>query len=69
MAARLTWRAALYDALASGATMGVIGLLGQAVHEPWLFPSLGPTIFLQTVTPEDRPSKPWSVLVGQALGV
>ena len=50
MAAPLTYQAALFDALASGATMGLIGLLGAAVGEPWLFPSLGPTIFMQTVT-------------------
>ena len=69
MAAPLTYQAALFDALASGATMGLIGLLGAAVDEPWLFPSLGPTIFMQTVTPEAEAAKPWSVLVGHAVGV
>jgi hypothetical protein len=50
MAAPLTYQAALFDALASGAKVGLIGLLGAAVGEPWLFPSLaklGPTIFMQ----------------------
>jgi hypothetical protein len=68
MAAPLTYQAALFDALASGATMGLIGLLGATVSEPWLFPSLGPTIFMQTVTPEAEAAKPWSVLVGHAMG-
>ena len=52
----LSYRAVLYDALASGATMAVIGLLGMAAGQPWLFPSLGPTIFLQAGRPDDRPS-------------
>jgi hypothetical protein len=39
MPVQLTYRAALYDALASGATMGLIGLLGVVAREPWLFPS------------------------------
>jgi hypothetical protein len=68
MARPLTFRVALYDAVASGVSMGVIGLLAMGVREPWLFPSLGPTIFLQTVAPEERASKPWSVLVGHAIG-
>jgi hypothetical protein len=49
--------------------MGLIGLLGAAASEPWLFPSLGPTIFMQTVMPEARASKAWSVLVGHSVGV
>jgi hypothetical protein len=42
MAAPLTYQAALFDALASGATMGLIGLLGATVSEPWAVPQPRP---------------------------
>ncbi|MGI8748327.1 MAG: hypothetical protein ACR2J4_08280 [Deinococcus sp.] len=37
--------------LSAGALMLVVGLIGLAAHQPLLFPSLGPTAFLQVETP------------------
>ena len=47
---------------------GIVGGLGLAFQEPWLFPSLGPTIFIHTVTPNQDAARPWNTFVGHAVG-
>ena len=47
---------------------GIVGGLGLAFREPWLFPSLGPTIFIHTVTPHQEAARPWNTFVGHAVG-
>ncbi len=59
----------LYAALVSTIVLAIIGALAFWAKQPWLFPSLGPTVFLQTVTPNDRGSKLWNTFVGHAAGV
>jgi HPP family len=59
----------VYAALMSAAVMAIIGVLGFAFGAPILFPSLGPTIFLQTVTPNDASARIWNTLVGHAIGI
>lgn len=49
--------------------LAAIGVLGIWASQPWLFPSLGPTIFLQTVTPNEPGAKLWNTFVGHAVGV
>lgn len=53
----------------SGVVLAIIGLLAWIARTPWLFPSLGPTIFLQTVTPNQPGARVWNTLVGHAIGV
>ena len=45
-----------------------MGGLGWAFQQPWLFPSLGPTIFIHTVTPGHDAARPWNTFVGHAIG-
>lgn len=45
------------------------GVLGMWAHQPWLFPSLGPTIFLQTVTPNESAARPWNTVRGHGVGI
>ncbi len=47
---------------------GIVGGLGFAFQQPWLFPSLGPTIFIHTVTPQQEAARPWNTFVGHAIG-
>lgn len=47
---------------------GIVGGLGLAFQQPWLFPSLGPTIFIHTVTPHQAAARPWNTFVGHAIG-
>ncbi|MFL6719136.1 MAG: HPP family protein [Burkholderiaceae bacterium] len=49
--------------------LAIIGALGMAVGMPWLFPSLGPTIAIQTTTPDAPAAQPWNVVVGHLLGL
>ena len=58
-----------YAVLLSALVMGIIGALGLWAGQAWLFPSLGPTIFLQAVTPQEAAARPWNTLVGHAIGV
>lgn len=58
-----------YAAITSGLVMGAVGALAFFAHQPWLFPSLGPTIFLQAVTPDAPSAKVWNTIAGHAVGV
>jgi hypothetical protein len=58
-----------YAVLLSALVMGIIGALGLWAGQAWLFPSLGPTIFLQAVTPHEAAARPWNTLAGHAIGV
>jgi hypothetical protein len=59
---------AFLPALTSTSVIGAVGVLAVLVDRPWLFPSLGPTIFLQTVNPDQSASTPWNTLAGHAAG-
>jgi hypothetical protein len=49
--------------------MGIVGILGFLTHQPLLFPSLGPTIFLHTTSPDGRSSTTWNTLAGHGIGL
>ena len=51
-----------------GAVMAIIGAFGWACAVPWLFPSLGPTIAIQSEAPEHHSAQPWSVVMGHFIG-
>jgi len=55
-------------ALTAGVVLGVVGALGLWAHQPWLFPSLGPTIVLQHASPHHGAGSLWNTLVGHAIG-
>lgn len=52
----------------AGAVMAVIGSLSWALHVPWLFPSLGPTIAIQSQAPDSALARSWNVVVGHSIG-
>lgn len=56
-------------ALLSALVMGLVGLAAVFARQPWLFPSLGPTIFLMATSPADPSARPWNVFAGHAIGV
>jgi len=59
----------LWAPLAGGVSVLIIGMLGLWAHQPWLFPSLGPTIFLQVLEPQQPSSRPYHIVVGHAIGI
>lgn len=67
------WFAALPDViwapLTAGGLMLMVGTIGLLAHQPWLFPSLGPTAFLQVETPEQPTARFYNTVVGHFLGL
>ena len=59
---------ALYAGWVALVITGIVGGLGLAFQQPWLFPSLGPTIFIHTVTPQQEAARPWNTFVGHGIG-
>ncbi|MFB9993906.1 HPP family protein [Deinococcus oregonensis] len=55
--------------LSAAALILFIGLVGLATHQPLLFPSLGPTAFLQTETPDQPSARPYNVVTGHLVGL
>jgi hypothetical protein len=60
---------ATYATLLATVVMAIIGVLGLWAGEGWLFPSLGPTIVIQAVTPNLPAARLWNTLAGHAIGV
>jgi CBS-domain-containing membrane protein len=53
-----------------GAVLTLIpGLLGLAAGSVWLFPSLGPTAFLQAASPQHPSSRFYNAVAGHAVGI
>jgi hypothetical protein len=59
----------VYAAVVSGLAIGAIGALALGADQPWLFPSLGPTVFIQAVTPRASGARIWNTIVGHAIGL
>jgi hypothetical protein len=45
------------------------GVVGLAVQQPWLFPSLGPSTMLLFESPQHVSSRPLNIAVGHAVGI
>lgn len=55
--------------IVAGLLMLIAGLLGLAFRQPWLFPSLGPTAFLQAEQPKQPTARFYNTLVGHLHGL
>lgn len=53
----------------AGLSILVVGAFGLAVYEPLIFPSLGPTAFLQAELPQLPSSRLYNTIVGHLLGM
>ena len=59
----------LWAPVAGAVLTAVVGATGLWAGLPWLFPSLGPTIFLQVHKPDLASAQPWNVAAGHAAGI
>ncbi len=59
----------LWGPFAAGMLMIVVGLFGFFTKQPLLFPSLGPTAFLQVEDPEVRMARFYNTVVGHLIGL
>ncbi|WP_076744946.1 HPP family protein [Sphingomonas jeddahensis] len=57
-----------FPALSAALVVALIAAVAVITGQPWLFPSLGPTVFLQTVTSEEQAARPWNTVAGHAVG-
>lgn len=62
-------RSGLASALLSAAFLALAGAIGVALHQPWVFPSLAPTLMVLAETPHHPSARPQSVLVGHLVGI
>jgi CBS-domain-containing membrane protein len=51
------------------AVLALAGTVGLALHQPWLFPSLGPTVMLFFDSPEHPTARPRNTIVGHGVGI
>jgi CBS-domain-containing membrane protein len=61
--------AALYAAVLSLVVLAASGAAGLMLHQPWLFPSLGPTVMLFFESPGEPASRPLNALAGHGVGL
>jgi hypothetical protein len=59
----------LWAAVVSVVVLGAAGVVGLVLKQPWLFPSLGPTIMVIAETPRQPAAHPRNVLAGHLVGV
>lgn len=59
----------LWTSSIATALLLTIGLLGLLVNQPWLFASLGPTIYLIAHSPEQRSATFYNTVVGHLIGL
>ena len=58
-----------YSAALSIICLAAVGALGVALKQPWVFPSLGPTVMVLAETPTQPAAHPRNVLSGHVVGV
>lgn len=59
----------IWAPLVSGGLMLLVGSLGLVAHQPWIFPSLGPTAFLQAEQPDVPFARFYNTVIGHFIGV
>jgi hypothetical protein len=52
-----------------GAILAIIGALGLWVGQPWLIPSLGPSLYHHTLTPNQPNARALNTFLGHTLGL
>lgn len=49
--------------------LAAAGAVGLATKQPWLFPSLGPTVMLFFASPDQKSSRPVNTLIGHFVAI
>jgi CBS-domain-containing membrane protein len=59
----------LYAGLLCSVVLLIAGTVGLGLRQPWLFPSLGPTLMMFFETPGATSSRPRQALLGHGIGI
>lgn len=54
---------------AAAALIGLVGITSLLTRHPWLFASLGSSVLIQAVRPNDDAARPWNTVVGHLTGL
>lgn len=54
----------IWAPLAAAGLVALVGLTGYLAGMPWLFPSLGPTAYLQATAPESKEARLYNAIAG-----
>jgi CBS-domain-containing membrane protein len=60
---------ALVAAVLCLVVLGIAGVVGLALKQPWLFPSLGPTVMLFFGAPKHPSSRPLNAVIGHFVAL
>jgi hypothetical protein len=60
---------AAYTGLLCLVVLAIAGAVGLLLEQPWLFPSLGPTVMIFFESPRQRSSRPLNTVVGHVVGL
>ncbi len=60
---------AVYAAVLAVLVLASAGGVGLLLKQPWLFPSLGPTVMLFFESPDQPSSRPLNTIVGHLVGI
>jgi hypothetical protein len=60
---------AAYTGLLCLVVLAVAGAVGLILKQPWLFPSLGPTVMLFFESPRQRSARPLNTVAGHLIGL
>lgn len=62
-------RVAILGGVLGFAMLLAVGGLALVIGEPLVFPSLGPTVFIQMQRPQPASASAWNTVVGHAIGI
>ena len=65
----ITRRKGWFILWASAIAIALVGLLAALTHQPWVFPSLGPTAYVIFAAPYAAEASPRNALCGHAIGI
>ncbi len=69
----LEWAAAVPEAVwgpvLAGVLIFIVGVIGLAAGQPWLFASLGPTAYIHSESPGHKSARFYDTLVGHLVGL
>jgi CBS-domain-containing membrane protein len=60
---------AVYAGALAILTLAITGAVGLLIKQPWLFPSLGPTVMLFFESPREPSARPLNTIVGHVVGI
>lgn len=59
----------IYSGLAASANIAIMGAVAVYTDTPFVFPALGPTIFMLFYSPHDPAASPRNTVLGHAIGI